>query len=523
MLDESTVRLPVSPRAGRFLVLVGVFVCAACGLVYELELVAVAAYLIGDSVTQASVVLSVMVFAMGIGSLLAKRLRRRAPLWFGLIEAALALVGGCSAMALYAAFAWTGDLGGAPVGGPRHLLAVFSLAIGILIGAEVPLLVVLIQRIRRQDAGGAVADVFAADYVGALVGGLAFPFLLLPVFGQLTGALFTGAVNAVAGCALVLGLFWRGLSVRGRWAVLAANVLVLAVLASAAVLVGDFERAARRAVYGADARVAVRTDVQEIVLTGGRKRSFYLFLDGRLRISGVDERRYHRALVDPAMRGAHARVLILGGGDGLAAREVLRHRGVRRVRDRRAGPGRRPPGAPRPGPERTERPRLPRPPAAGGARRGVPSAALPARDVRRGDLRPAGPGHHPRHEAVLPGVLRPRHARARPRWPPRRARGARLGPAADFLDGGGVGARGGAADRALPRGRAAVRVRRRARPHVGGGARGPRLGLRPGRAGAAALREATGSAPVRAGVRSAAPTRVAGLPASTLVHPRYAN
>lgn len=324
-------RLPVSPGAGRFLVLAGVFICAACGLVYELELVALASYLIGDSVTQASVVLSVMVFAMGVGSLLAKRLRCRAAAWFGLVETALALVGGCSAMALYAAFAWTGDRGEVWAHGSRYLFVAFSLAIGVLIGAEVPLLMVLIQRIRRQDASGAVADLFAADYVGALVGGLAFPFLLLPVLGQLTGALFTGAVNAVAGGALVFGLFGRDLSTRGRWVLLAANVLVLSVLASAAVLVDDFERAARRAVYGGDVRVAVQTDVQEVVLTGGGRDSLDLFLDGRLRISGRDERRYHQGLVHPAMRGPHARVLILGGGDGLAAREVLRHPGVRRV------------------------------------------------------------------------------------------------------------------------------------------------------------------------------------------------
>ena len=93
---------PAAPRPA------GVFVCAACGLVYELELVALASYLIGDSVTQASVVLSVMVFAMGVGSLLAKRLRCRAAVGFGAVEAALALLGGCSAMALYAAFAWFG-------------------------------------------------------------------------------------------------------------------------------------------------------------------------------------------------------------------------------------------------------------------------------------------------------------------------------------------------------------------------------------------------------------------------------
>ncbi|GGN07156.1 polyamine aminopropyltransferase [Streptomyces fuscichromogenes] len=324
--------LPVRPGTGRFLVLACVFVCAACGLVYELELVALASYLIGDSVTQASVVLSVMVFAMGVGSLAAKRLRWHAAAGFAAVEAALALVGGCSAMALYAVFAWTGDWGGLWALGPRCLLVGFSLAIGLLIGAEVPLLMELIQRIRRQDAGGAVADLFAADYVGALVGGLAFPFLLLPFLGQLTGTLLTGTVNVAAGGALVLGLFRRDLSRRARWTLLVANLTVLGVLASAAALVGDFERAARHAVYGADVRVALQTDVQEIVLTGGTHgRPLDLFLDGRLRVGGHDERRYHEALVHPAMSGPHARVLILGGGDGMAAREVLRHTGVDRV------------------------------------------------------------------------------------------------------------------------------------------------------------------------------------------------
>ncbi|RSN38339.1 polyamine aminopropyltransferase, partial [Streptomyces sp. WAC 04229] len=329
---QAPARLPVRPALARFLVLAGVFVCAACGLVYELELVALASYLIGDSVTQASVVLSVMVFAMGLGSLAAKRLRRLAAAGFGAVEAVLALVGGSSAMILYAAFAWTGGWGGLWADGPRFLLVAFSLVIGVLIGAEVPLLMELIQRVRRQDAGGAVADLFAADYVGALVGGLAFPFVLLPFLGQLTGALLTGTVNAVVGAALVLGLFRRDLTRRARWLLLTANLLVLALLATATVLADDFERAARQAVYGQDVRVAVRTGVQEVVLTGGTDgRSLGLFLDGRLRVSGSDERRYHEALVHPAMSGPHARVLILGGGDGLAAREVLRRPGVQRV------------------------------------------------------------------------------------------------------------------------------------------------------------------------------------------------
>ncbi|WP_148588435.1 polyamine aminopropyltransferase [Streptomyces sp. WAC01526] len=330
-------RLPVPAGPGRLLVLAVVFVCAACGLVYELELVALATYLVGDSVTQASVVLSVMVFAMGVGALLAKRLRCRAAVGFGAVEAGLALVGGSSAMALYACYAWFGQ--------SRSALVGFSLAIGILIGAEVPLLMTLIQRVRRQDAGGAVADLFAADYVGALVGGLAFPFLLLPGFGQLTGALLTGAVNVVAGAVLVLWLFRRDLSARARWALFGANALVLALLASGAALATPFERAARQAVYGSSARVAVQTGVQEVVMTGGtgagagagrgRKGSgapLALYLDGRLRVSAETEFRYHEALVHPAMAGGpHGRVLVLGGGDGLAVREILRYRSVRSV------------------------------------------------------------------------------------------------------------------------------------------------------------------------------------------------
>lgn len=335
--DMTPARLPVPAGLGRLLVLAVVFVCAACGLVYELELVALATYLVGDSVTQASVVLSVMVFAMGVGALLAKRLRCRAAVGFGAVEAGLALVGGTSAMALYACFAWFGQ--------SRSALVGFSLAIGILIGAEVPLLMTLIQRVRRQDAGGAVADLFAADYVGALVGGLAFPFLLLPGFGQLTGALLTGAVNAVAGAVLVLWLFRRDLSARARWALFGANAVVLALLAAGVVLATPFERAARLAVYGSSARVAVQTGVQEVVMTGGtgagagaghgRKGSggpLALYLDGRLRVSAENEFRYHEALVHPAMAGGpHGRVLVLGGGDGLAVREILRYRTVRSV------------------------------------------------------------------------------------------------------------------------------------------------------------------------------------------------
>ncbi|MFR9676339.1 polyamine aminopropyltransferase [Streptomyces sp. TR06-5] len=325
-------RLPVPAVVGRSVVLVCVFVCAACGLVYELELVALASYLIGDPVTQASIVLSVMVFAMGVGSLLAKHLRCRAAVGFGAIEILLALIGGGSAMALHASFAWFGV--------SRVVLVAFAMAIGILIGAEMPLLMTLIQRIRRQDPGGALADLFAADYVGALAGGLAFPFLLLPFFGQLTGALITGVVNALAGGVVVLWLFRNDLECRVRCSLMVTACAVCTALAVAAAMVDPFEQAARQALYGADVRVAVDADGQQLVLTGppfpergsAGTRAVRLFVDGRLRVSSADEERYHEALVHPAFAsGPRRRVLLIGDGDGLALREVLQFHGVRSV------------------------------------------------------------------------------------------------------------------------------------------------------------------------------------------------
>ncbi|GAA2075925.1 polyamine aminopropyltransferase [Actinomadura alba] len=317
----------VSMRPARAFVLAAVFVCAACGLVYELALVALGSYLVGNSITQASIVLSVMVFAMGVGSLAAKPFQQHAVAAFALVEGVLALLGGLSVLGLYAAFAWL-DL-------YTPALVVVAFVVGGLIGAEIPLLMTLLQRIRRQEAGSAVADLFAADYVGALVGGLAFPFLLLPVFGQIKGALIVGMVNAVAGIAVVLWLF-RGQVRRGaRLLLWGGMAVVIAVLSGTYALADGFEVNARQALYRDPIALARRTQYQEIVITrsvalSGRP-DLRLFLNGDLQFSSVDEYRYHESLVHPALAGSRGRVLILGGGDGLALREVLRYRDVRAV------------------------------------------------------------------------------------------------------------------------------------------------------------------------------------------------
>ena len=319
-------------RAG---LLFATFVCAACGLVYELALVAQGSYLLGDSITQASVVLATMVFAMGIGSLSAKPLQRRPLLGFAVVEALLALFGGLSVLGLHAAFTWLDLYWPALIG--------IALVVGALIGAEIPLLMTLLQRIRKQDAGSATADLFAADYIGAL--------------DRRAGVPVPAAAAARADQRRVArrhGQRGRG---RGRRAVpvpvptqpastaLAAGTLaVLALLGFAFAQSDAFLRYARDELYDDPVVYAETTQYQEIVVTESSPvvpgpTDTRLFLNGDLQFSSVDEYRYHESLVHPALAGKRDRVLVLGGGDGLAMREVLKYPGRPRGRRGRAGPG----------------------------------------------------------------------------------------------------------------------------------------------------------------------------------------
>ncbi|WP_106535403.1 polyamine aminopropyltransferase [Haloactinopolyspora alba] len=314
-------------RPARTVILGAALVCAACGLVYELALIALGSYLIGDTVVQASIVVSVMVFAMGIGSLAAKPLQRFPAVSFVAVESLLALVGGVAVLVLYRSFAVTDAY--------TPMMIVLAAIIGTLIGAEIPLLMTLLQRIRAQEAGSAVADMFAADYLGALLGGLAFPFVLLPTLGLVKGTIATGVLNLVAGTVVVMWLFKRSLS-RWAWTGIATLVVAVAVVLTVVWWRADaIEVDARQQLFRDPIAYAERSEYQEIVLTErqhiGGADDVRLYLNGDLQFASPDEYRYHESLVHPVMAGPHQRVLVLGGGDGLALREILQYPDVSEV------------------------------------------------------------------------------------------------------------------------------------------------------------------------------------------------
>ncbi len=298
--------------------LASVFVVATCGLVYELLASTIASYLLGDSVTQFSTVIGTYLFAMGIGSWCSRYVKRDELRLFVRVEILIALLGGWSAAALFTLFPVLDHF--------RVALYGLVLAIGFFVGLEIPLLMRILRR--RFAFSETVSTVLTFDYVGALAASLLFPLVLMPWLGMIrTGFLF-GLLNVAVALAVLFML-------PARRAMLAEKI---AGIAAAILLIGGFvvaerlQRWAEVAGYGEPVIYAVSTPFQRIVLTRNGD-DMRLFLNGNLQFSSRDEYRYHEALVHPAIgRVAHPReVLILGGGDGLAAREVLKHPEVRHI------------------------------------------------------------------------------------------------------------------------------------------------------------------------------------------------
>ncbi len=296
-----------------------VFLIAACGLIYELVAGALASYLLGDSIFQFSTVIGSYLFAMGVGSWLSRFLTRGLVARFVAIELMVGLLGGFSSSLLLLAFAYTP--------GFRLGLYLMVLAIGVLVGLEIPLLMrILKHRFQFRDL---VAHVLTFDYLGALGASLVFPILLVPRLGLARGALLFGIVNAAV--ALWSTYLFRDQLTRTA-GLRAACLLVLAALGAGMAAAERINELAEANLYADEVIFARSTSYQRIVLTRW-KDDLRLFLSGHLQFSSRDEYRYHEALVHPGLAALPwaRRVLILGGGDGLAAREVLRYPSVESV------------------------------------------------------------------------------------------------------------------------------------------------------------------------------------------------
>ncbi|MGA0612214.1 polyamine aminopropyltransferase [Caldimonas sp. KR1-144] len=315
-------------RPAELALLASVFVVAACGLVYELVAGALASVLLGDSVLQFSTVIGSYLFAMGVGSWLSKLVERQLVAQFLRVELLVAVAGGLLPALLYAVH---GSLPASSALPFRIALYGLVLVVGILVGLEIPLVMRILKRhfSERYALKDLVAQVLTFDYLGALAVSIAFPLLLVPHLGLVRTAVLFGLLNAAVAVWALL-LFRAELRAWGRHALACAGVIALLVGAFAAADV--LSRWAEDRFYGEHIVFARQSSYQRVVVTSSGA-GVRLFLNGNLQFHSRDEYRYHEALVHPAMlaHGAPQRVLVLGGGDGMAVREILKHPSVERI------------------------------------------------------------------------------------------------------------------------------------------------------------------------------------------------
>src|SRR6476660_5341092 len=300
------------------LLFLNVLVIATCGLIYELLAGTLSSYVLGDSVAQFSIIIGIYLFAMGVGSWLSRFIDKHIAERFVEIELSVAVVGGFSAPLLFLSFAHLSYF--------SFVLYGVVFVIGVLVGLEIPLLMRILKD--ELDFKDLISRVLAFDYIGALVASLLFPIFLVPKLGLNRTSLLFGMLNAAIGLWgtwLLLPLIKRSVTLMR-----VKGAVILVLLAIAFIKADRLTTLAEDALFVDNIIYAKSSQYQRIVVTKG-KTGYALFLNGNLQFNSFDEYRYHEALVHPAFaafNGDVKRVLVLGGGDGLALREIEKYRSV---------------------------------------------------------------------------------------------------------------------------------------------------------------------------------------------------
>ncbi|PHN02295.1 polyamine aminopropyltransferase [Flavilitoribacter nigricans] len=303
--------------------IINIFVAGLCSIIYELLISTTSSYFLGDSIKQFSITIGIYLAAMGLGSYLSRLLGGQLILRFIEVEVLLSLVGGCSVPILYFVFA------NSTYAHFNLVMILMITLIGLLTGLEVPLLSRILTKHYPLKIN--LSNVLSLDYIGGLIATLLFPFILLPWLGVYHSSLIFGLVNLSLGV-INLRVFRElldGPKKRKYWL---GVILAITFLAGMLLTAGQLLRAWSDTFYRDRIIFTKTTPYQHLVLTKGGD-DLRLYINRVIQFSSTDEYRYHEPLVHPAMSRANYRkkVLILGGGEGLTAREVLKYPEVEQV------------------------------------------------------------------------------------------------------------------------------------------------------------------------------------------------
>lgn len=299
------------------------FMMGGCGLAYEYTFSKLSSDLLGNTVRQWAIIIAIMLFAMGIGADWQKRLSSE-HLVDKLIgsQLLLAIIGSFSPILLLYAYSAI----------PYHfffLLYSVAFLIGVLIGFEIPLLT-RINETNEQEIRLNIAHILKMDYIGALCGALLWVFVLSLFFGfGQVGFIVGGLTLMTVGFTIIV--FYKDIRFPKEW--MGISLLVLGLSIYGFIRSGDWTLNSEQRMYQDRVVFSETTPYQHIVITQSPSGDNRCYINGNLQFNSIDEYIYHENLVHPVMHAAkrHQRVLVLGGGDGLAVREILKYKDVKEI------------------------------------------------------------------------------------------------------------------------------------------------------------------------------------------------
>lgn len=301
------------------------FITGATGLIDEYIIGTVASYILGHSIFQITMTIGVMMLMMGVGAFFQRFIPEDKNVEsFIALEFTLALVMGFAPTGLYLVFAYaTGSFG--------FVLYGSMALIGLLIGLEIPLAMRMNKHVKVQD-NASVA--LSSDYIGAFFGAIVWGYLILKTGMNITNIAFMVGLANLAVAAIALFYFNHHKMLKHANKFKISGLLVLSALVWGLHSGSDLIVSAQQELYREPIVEHVTSKYQDLVLTQHPEtNSTRLFINGNLQFCSLDEKIYHEYLTHPAFQvnPVHGRVLILGGGDGLALREVLKYDDVKDV------------------------------------------------------------------------------------------------------------------------------------------------------------------------------------------------
>ena len=319
---------------------------ACCGLIYEYLLSHYSARILGSVETVIYAIIGIMIVSMGLGAFAAKRVKD-AFQGFVVLELVVAFIG-CSATLFIAsvigfsqtlpqliADTYQMPMDALPRGGmlaqfnwlSLQLPYIFAFILGFLIGMEIPLIARIRETIYGHHLAHNAGTIYGADYIGAGVGAAIWVLFMLKIEISQAAAL-TATLNLVAG--FIFLLRFKKYLHNIRWLLLGHSLLTILVVAVFQ-YGGGWQKQMQNMLYLDKVVYQTQTPYQNLVFTerqlgGGLEPIYNFYINGRLQFSSLDEHIYHEFLVHPTMLSSnqHDNILIIGGGDGLALREVLK-------------------------------------------------------------------------------------------------------------------------------------------------------------------------------------------------------